>query len=122
MSDRQRDEAEMTAVERRFVAALRSRVDDVDIWLHATHDASWLIASFDVVQDGRVARTWRVDFDQLAVTGGLSPASLNWDDGLSAAEAGISTQPPLGLPVTHGTPEDLAELVADWLSSVSASS
>jgi hypothetical protein len=112
----------MTDAESRFVTALRRQLETVQIWLHTTEHRPWLIASVDVVRDRHIERTWRIDFDQSAVEGGLSPASLNWDDGVSASEAGINTDPPLGLPLTTGTPEDLAELVAEWFSAVTATS
>ena len=122
-ANRQRDEIEMTSAEVRFVEILTERVgEEIDIWLHATENRPWLIASLDVSDGRRVLRTFRVDFDGSTVVGGRSPASMNWDFGVSADEAAIDTQPPHGLPRTNGKPEVLAEVAAEWfLASTSAS-
>lgn len=58
--------------------------------------------------------TLRIDFDGNSVRGGVSPANLNWDDGVRAADAGIDTRPPHGLEAVVTTPEEAAELVARW--------
>ncbi len=108
----------MTPAEASFVLALRSSVADLDVWLHETNGLPWLIASVDVVKENWIVSTWRVEFDGATICGGLSPASLNWDDGLSADEAGIDTGPPTGLAATKGSPEDLAASAATWLNVV----
>jgi hypothetical protein len=115
LSDRRRDESEMTAAESSFVACLRPSVPNLDVWLHETNGIPWLIASVDVARAQAIVATWRIDFDGTTICSGLSPASLNWDDGVSAAKAGIDTQPPTGLAPIKGEPENLASVAADWL-------
>ena len=74
----------------------------------------WLCVSMDVSRDGRIQRTFRVDYDGHDLVGGLSPAFLNWDDGVRATDAGIDTTPPLGISASGVEPEVAARLASDW--------
>jgi hypothetical protein len=120
VSDRRRDEDEMTAAEREFVTVIQSELGHpVDVWLNESDGRPWLTVSLDVVRDGGgIAATWRLDFDGDTVCGGRSPAYLNWDDGVSADEAGINMTPPRGMPRTLGPPSELGRSAAAWLASV----
>jgi hypothetical protein len=107
-----------TPDEDRFLAAFPSGPPYVDVWPRADTDGSpWLCLSMDLLGDGMIWRTLRVDFDGITIKGGVSPAHLNWDDGVRAAVAGIDTNPPLGFAAAVTTPEEAAGLVADWFRS-----
>lgn len=45
---------------------------------------------------------------------GRSPADLNWDDGVRAADAHVDTGPLDGLSVDNVTCEEAVEIAADW--------
>jgi hypothetical protein len=65
-------------------------------WLHEDGDGTpWLLVSFDFTEGNVVRGTLRLDFDATGITGGWSPAFLNWDDGIRCAIAGISTVAPM---------------------------
>lgn len=89
---------------------------DIDDWYHADEDGTlWVIASLDFVDGtGRIHETLRADYDGTSLRGGWSPAQLNWDDGVRAANAGIDTTPPDGLRRDHVAPVRAAHAAAEW--------
>ncbi|WP_107653394.1 hypothetical protein [Nocardia suismassiliense] len=105
-----------TPDEQRFFATLRTQVPDIDDWYHADDDGTlWVIASLDFVNsDGHIHATLRVDYDGIALCGGWSPACLNWDDGVRAADAGIDTSPQDGLRRDNIGPVEAAQAAAEW--------
>ncbi|HEV2121297.1 MAG TPA: hypothetical protein VGW38_00790, partial [Chloroflexota bacterium] len=101
--------------ERRFLAAFPPGPPHLMVWPRADSDGTpWLCVSMDVSRDGRIQRTFRVDYDGQDLVGGLSPAFLNWDDGVRATDAGIDTTPPLGISASGVEPEVAARLASDW--------
>ena len=104
-----------TAQERRFLLALPDGPPHLDVWPRADPDGTpWLCVSMDVVRDGQLHRTLRVDYDGRDLVGGDSPAHLNWDDGVRAGDAGIDTTPPEGISASGVEPEEAARLAAEW--------
>ncbi|WP_280433575.1 hypothetical protein [Nocardia brasiliensis] len=63
---------------------------------------------------GHIRDTLRVDYDGISLRGGWSPASLNWDDGVRANNAGIVTAPPDGLRRDNVAPVRAAHVAAEW--------
>lgn len=112
--------ADPTPDEGRFVAALLSRVPQVQDWYHEDADGSlWMCVSLDFVRENGIVQTLRLDFDSERICGGWSPGFLNWDDGVRARVAGVDTAGSDGIgPVEVETPELAAELAADWLLSL----
>jgi hypothetical protein len=103
-----------TPEEAAFISQLSSLRLALDYWLHVAADGSpWVIVSHDFVVKDRILDTLRLDFDGRAIRGGWSPAYLNWDDGVSAVDAGIDTNPPDGISV-DGTPEELGRAASLW--------
>jgi len=114
LSDRRREPPEATAAEVTFIRALAAKVPDVHVHLHEPADLPWLVASVDIVDHGRIVATPRVDFYGDRLLGGLSPADFNWDDSVSADQAGIDPNDSMGLPVGSGRAEELADAAANW--------
>jgi hypothetical protein len=94
-----RREAPATQHEVRFAAVLERLCPGLDYWLHHDERGEWLLVSWDFVEDGSVCATLRLDVDEAGFRGGWSPALLNWDDGVRAEDAGISTTGPDGVRV-----------------------
>ena len=108
-----------TAAESAFAEALDALVPCFDYWLHEDADGTpWLLVSLDFTEGNVVHDTLRLDFDATGVSGGWSPAFLNWDDGVRCALAGISTAAPDGIDITstQTSPAGLPQLAAAWLS------
>lgn len=115
---------EPTTAESAFASALGSLVSGLDYWLHEDEDGSrWLLVSADFVEGNVVHDTLRLDVDRSRLSGGWSPASLNWDDGVRAQEAGIDTGPPDGINIDMpgASPAELAQVAAEWFSRHRAS-
>ena len=90
-----------TEDEAQFFAEVARRVPDVQDWYHQDADGTlWMTVSYDVVGPRGMTDTLRVDYDGVAVRGGVSPANLNWDDGVRAAAAGIDLASPQGMQVS----------------------
>lgn len=103
-----------TDAEGRFLEVLLPLVPDLDIWdRYDRNGRPWLLVSLDIVSDGWIKAVPRIDFDGRAITGGYSPAMLNWDAESTAAECGIDPQGPGGIHLT-GSPAELAEAAAGW--------
>ncbi|MDP9073693.1 MAG: hypothetical protein M3N98_05855 [Actinomycetota bacterium] len=119
ISDRRRDVNEITPLESEFVDSLDANLaNHLDVWLNESDGRPWLTVSIDVVRDGVIRATWRVDFDGESICGGRSPACLNWDDGVSADEARIDMKPPRGIPRTFGAAAELGAEAARWFIGV----
>jgi hypothetical protein len=116
-----------TEDEAAFITALRRRADGweryglrrdrTQVWMHESpHGGLWLLAHIDLVKDGHIVKTLRLDFDEYGTRGGHSPASLNWDADVPAVEAGVDLRPPEGIsvPRSAGSVEELARRAADW--------
>jgi hypothetical protein len=109
------DDAPRTAAEATFLSVLFARCPGLDVWEHRRGDgAPWLIVSTDFSVDRRIHDTLRLDFDGTSVCGGWSLHFLNGDDGVPAADCGVLTEPPDGLPPTSGDPASLAAIAAAW--------
>lgn len=110
-------ERALTDVEKAFLEAVHpSKIDEfgLDAWLHEDGEGLWLIVSYDLVCDGILRRVLRVDFDGRSVCGGISPQSLNGDDGVRAITAGVDLTDEHGLGLVEGTPADLGKVVSSW--------
>jgi hypothetical protein len=108
-------DAPRTVAEAAFLSVLLARCPHLDVWEHRRADgAPWLIVSHDFSVDRHIHDVVRLDFDGASICGGWSLQLLNGDDGVSAADAGIATNPPDGLPPTHGEPAHLAAIAATW--------
>ncbi len=104
-----------TREEEVFLRALLDQCGELDVWPHVTPDGRpWLIVSLDFCEGSTIVETLRLDFEGSAIHGGWSPACLNWDDGVSAADAGIDTSPPDGIALRHDDPSELARAAARW--------
>lgn len=109
-----RDE-DPTAIETAFFRALANQLSGVQDWYHRDPDGSlWMIASLDQVREGRLVATWRCDYDGERLLGGLSPAFLNWDDGVRALDAGVVVSGPEGLDVIETDPARAGERAGGW--------
>lgn len=112
MSDR-----EPTAAERRFFEDLLVRLPELHDWYHEDPDGRpWMIVSHDFVVDRSIRATLRVDYDGRDLRGGWSPACLNWDDGVRAADASIDTNPPDGLSRDGVAPDVAAAIAGQWFA------
>jgi hypothetical protein len=107
------DYAPRTKHEERFLAALMPTFPDGDVWPHEDARGPWLLISVDIVEGGWIRAVPRLDFDGGSIRGGYSPAALNWDNGVRAANAGVGPQSP-GWISLDGSPEDLAAAAAAW--------
>jgi hypothetical protein len=104
---------ELTDEETEFLTALLSGRSWLDVWRHEDADGTpWVIISLDLLKEGTIVETHRLDFDGSEIAGGRSPASLNWDSGVRADEAGVDTSSN-GIRAT-GSLSTLAELAGDW--------
>jgi hypothetical protein len=102
-------------VEARFFRELSKRVRGLDDWYHQDAGGTpWMIVSYTFVADGLAVGTIRLDYDGWDLRGGWSPADLNWDDGVRAADAKIDTGPPDGLSVDCVTCEEAVEIATAW--------
>lgn len=102
--------------ERRFIAALLSTLPDLDVWPFRDEEGQpWILVSVDIVDGGGIRAVPRLDFDGASITGGYSPAYLNWDAELHATAAGIGPASP-GWITAAGSPEELAAAAASWFS------
>lgn len=107
------EDRELTDAEVEFLTALLPGRSWLDAWRHQDADGTpWLIVSFDVSNERSIVETHRLDFDGSAIAGGRSPASLNWDSGVRADEAGVDASSN-GIRAT-GSPSTLAGLAGDW--------
>jgi hypothetical protein len=105
-----------TEDEARFFAEVARRVPGVQDWYHQDADGTlWMIVSYDVMGPRGMADTLRVDYDRVAVRGGVSPANLNWDDGVRAEAAGIDLTPPKGMQASGLDPIEAAQAASEWL-------
>jgi len=102
-----------TQAEQEFLTLLLDGRPWLDVWLHQDVRGEWACVSYDFSRDGVVVDTLRLDFDGSTVRGGWSPANLNWDDGVRAAEAGIDFDGSDGLNATGSAP-DLAAAAGVW--------
>jgi hypothetical protein len=85
------DNREPTGDELAFASQLNDRLAGLDYWLHEDDSGEpWMLISMDVVDDQAIVAVPRADFDGTGVIAGYSPAYLNWDSGVRAAEAGIT--------------------------------
>ena len=108
-------EEDPTADEQAFFAELQRRLPDVQDWYHADDDGTlWMTASYDLVQDHWIRDTLRVDYDGRTLRGGLSPACLNWDDGVRAHAAQIDTRAADGLHLDVTDPRHAAIATSAW--------
>jgi hypothetical protein len=84
------------------------------VWPHYDGEGRpWLLVSLDWVKGRSIAATPRLDFAGDSIVGGYSPANLNWDDGVPAAEAGIDPSEPGGIHRV-GNAEQLASAAIAW--------
>lgn len=104
-----------TPEERAFFGQLSGLVVDLQDWYHTDDDGTlWMLVSYDFIASGAIHATLRVDYDGSSLRGGWSPACLNWDSGVRAADAGIETGPPEGLHLDGVTPYEAAAATAIW--------
>jgi hypothetical protein len=112
------DERELTAAESLFLHTLLLGRPWLDVWLHADDDGTpWLIVSLDLPR-----KTLRVDFDGGMIAGGWSPASLNWDSGVRAAEAEVETASLDGISASSSDVVELAVLARAWFAASTSTS
>jgi hypothetical protein len=106
---------ELTEAERAFLEALGEGPPWLDAWLYRDPDGTpWLIVTLDLLRNGRLYKTLRVDFDGQRILGGDSPAGMNGDDGVRAVPAGIDTAGPEGIALEGHDPEELARAARAW--------
>jgi hypothetical protein len=110
-----------TDAEEVFASTLRTLCSDLDVdfCFHEGADGRiWLMAYIDLVQDGRIRDTLRLDFDERGIRGGRSPAFLDWDDGVRAEDADVDAGPPDGVDVSGDgrSPEQLACIAGEWFA------
>jgi hypothetical protein len=108
---------EPTPAEVAFAEALDALLPRLNYWLHEDADGTpWLLVSFDFAEGNVVHDTLRLDFDAGGIKGGWSPASLNRDDGVRCALAGVGTAPPEGIDITSppASPIELPQRAAAW--------
>jgi hypothetical protein len=72
-----------------------------------------MMVSYDFT-DGGIVATLRLDFDSGRLAGGWSPACLNWDAGVRAADAVIDVQGNDGLDVGVESLSQAANAAARW--------
>ena len=105
--------AEPTDLEAEITSALDRLHPGLDYWLHKDPDGTpWMVVSLDIIRGGGIVAVPRIDIDANGARGGLSPAMLNWDDGLRAEDAGIDTTGPGGFDEPLGP--DLVDQAALW--------
>ncbi|TFV95286.1 hypothetical protein [Orlajensenia leifsoniae] len=109
-----RDE-DPTEAESTFFTLLSVQVPGLEAWYHFDEVGSpWMIVSHDFVVGDAVRKTLRLDYDGHSLRGGWSPACLNWDDGVRAADAHIDTSSPDGLAVDDVSVAAAAAVAAEW--------
>ena len=82
--------AEPTQLEVEIATNLDRLHPGLDYWLHKDPDGTtWMVVSLDIIRGGGIVAVPRMDIDTNGARGGLSPAMLNWDDGVRAKGAGI---------------------------------
>ena len=105
--------AEPTQLEAEIASALDRLHPGLDYWLHKDPDGTaWMAVSLDIIRGGGIVAVPRIDIDTNGARGGLSPAMLNWDDGVRAEDAGIDTTGPAGFNEPLGL--DLVDQAALW--------
>ena len=105
-----------TQDEPHFIAEVQRLVPGVQDWYHEDADGTpWVIVSYDVMGPNGIADTLRVDYDGTAIRGGVSPANLNWDDGVRADATGMDLAPPEGIQVADLSPIEAAQAASEWL-------
>jgi hypothetical protein len=108
-----------TPDEAAFYASVLASVPAAHDWYHADDDGTlWMTVSYDVVADGGVTETWRVDFDGRELVAGRSPAGLNWDDGVRGRETGMSLAAPHGFVAAVDSVEQAAGVTVAWFDEV----
>ncbi len=93
---------------------------DTQAWVYGDEVIDeWVMLHVDIVADNKILRTLRVDVDRARVRGGISPGSLDWDEGMRAEDAGIDTRPPDGLEesVKDYSVSGIAERIVSWLEA-----
>ncbi|WP_410814035.1 hypothetical protein [Micromonospora sp. 067-2] len=110
-------DSDPTPSEMDFFRSLSELVTGLHDWYHADDDGTpWMVASYDFVANDAIHATLRADYDGRSLRGGWSPACLNWDDGVRAADALIDTTPPEGLHLDNIAPHDAAAAAAAWFT------
>lgn len=105
--------AEPTQLECEIASALERVHPGLDYWLHEDPDGTpWMLVSLDIMRGGVIVAAPRIDIDTNGARGGLSPAMLNWDDGVRAEDAGIDTTGLGGFDEPLGP--DLVDQAALW--------
>ena len=97
------------------------RPEHIQLWQHLFVDGRpWLLAHADLVVDGAISRTLRVDLDEQGFRGGWSPATLNWDADVPAREAGVDLSPPWGIdsPLGERSAAELGRSAGRWMASL----
>jgi hypothetical protein len=111
------DERARTVDEALFVDTLLGRIPGLQDWYHADADGSpWVIVSYDFVKDHGVTATLRLDYALGSIRGGWSPAFLNWDSGVRAAEAGVDLTPPDGISADGLSTSEAVDAAVEWFS------
>ncbi len=104
---------EPTQLEAEIARALDRLHPGLDYWLHKDRDGTpWMVVSLDIIRGGGIVAVPRIDIDVNGARGGLSPAMLNWDDGVRAEEAGIDPTGPGGFDEPLGA--DLVDQAVLW--------
>lgn len=99
--------------ETEIAEALDTLCPGLDYWLHEDDDSTpWMMVSRDIVRGGGIVAVPRVDIDTNGAKGGLSPAHLNWDDGVRALDAGVDTTGPHGFEQPRSA--ELIGQLASW--------
>ncbi len=114
------DRSAPTDWEREFLGRLKEQpgVPPLDVWLHEDGAGTpWMMLSLDESDAGAIRRTWRVDVDEEGVRGGVSPAYLNWDSGVRAADAEIDTTDPDAIELEGAPLDEVVAAVARWFAS-----
>ncbi len=105
--------AEPTHLEAEIAGALDRLHPGLDYWLHEDPDGTpWMVVSLDIIRGGGIVAVPRIDIDTSGARGGLSPAMLNWDDGVRAEDANIDMTGPGGFDEPLGP--DLVDQAALW--------
>jgi hypothetical protein len=110
------DDRELTPEEAAFLSLLRAGRPWLDVWRHEDANGRWVTISLDFTGDNAIVRTLRLDFDGETINGGWSPASLNWDSGVRAQEAGVDSEGADGLEST-GPVDELARMAGAWFDA-----
>ncbi|ARJ06465.1 hypothetical protein GCM10010988_17180 [Cnuibacter physcomitrellae] len=105
--------------EQLFRRLVVEQIPNADFWYHqdAGSEAPWMMVSLDVEDGKRIMRTWRCDFDGERLEAGLSPAGLNWDDGVRASDAGIDVHGADGMSLEVVDIPTAAEVAVRWFRS-----